>query len=486
MITIGYSTRKENPKFQEYLKQSCGLKNVEVIEKVNNGEKSLSKVYNEIIDQSSNDIVVLCHDDIYFDTKNWGKKLLNHFNESDFGILGVAGTTDIPITGRWWDDQTKMVGIVNHEHNGKKWESKYCKNWDREITQVSLIDGLFISINKTKIVKEFDETVEGFHFYDVTFSTENYLENVKIGVIYDLRITHRSIGMTNDIWEKNRLKYVEKFQNKLPIRFIPKITSLVRKDLIADKFKFNLVINTNGNVDNCKKLIDSITSFNLKNLKISIIVKSELMENYKFLENGFIKMFEGYFEELIKNLSILKWENDFINKSDQIIIFTNEDCLISNNIFNNSAKLFKNNQGNFGCMFPLSLNQDGTIFSSLFGLGIRNNKINVVLKDTGSYYNINQGTKQHIFGNLSDVFVTTYNNLIKNDWFDIGYESNLSFNDFAIKCFLNKKLIFVDSDSTSLQTSFSDLSKYNNDLNKLLNLIYQNESTKNLIPIYEN
>ena len=42
MITIGYSTRKNNEKYTDYLKKTCGIKNVEVIQKVNNGEKSLS------------------------------------------------------------------------------------------------------------------------------------------------------------------------------------------------------------------------------------------------------------------------------------------------------------------------------------------------------------------------------------------------------------------------------------------------------------
>ena len=81
MITIGYSTRTSNPQFSEYLKKSSGLKNVEVIEKVNNGERSLSQVYNEIIDESSNDIVVLCHDDIYFEKDYWGKRLTEHFEK---------------------------------------------------------------------------------------------------------------------------------------------------------------------------------------------------------------------------------------------------------------------------------------------------------------------------------------------------------------------------------------------------------------------
>jgi len=64
MITVGYSTRKSNPEFTEYLKKSSGFKKINVIEKINNGEKSLSQIYNEILSESTTDIVVFCHDDI--------------------------------------------------------------------------------------------------------------------------------------------------------------------------------------------------------------------------------------------------------------------------------------------------------------------------------------------------------------------------------------------------------------------------------------
>jgi hypothetical protein len=68
MITVAYSTRKHNPEFIEYLKKSSGFKKLEVIEKVNNGEKSLAQVYNEVLSESKTDIVLFCHDDIYFET----------------------------------------------------------------------------------------------------------------------------------------------------------------------------------------------------------------------------------------------------------------------------------------------------------------------------------------------------------------------------------------------------------------------------------
>jgi glycosyltransferase involved in cell wall biosynthesis len=216
MITIGYSTREHNPKFIEYLKKSSGNKKVEVIEKINNGEKSLSEVYNEIIQESKTDIVVLCHDDIYFDTTSWYYKLKSHFETSDYGILGVAGSTNMPETGRWWDLRKNMIGIVNHESGGKKWTSKYSEEFNKSIRQTVIVDGLFIALSKSKIKHNFDEEFKGFHFYDIAFCFRNHLENVKVGVITNIRITHKSIGQTNEQWEQNRELFVEKYGKNLP------------------------------------------------------------------------------------------------------------------------------------------------------------------------------------------------------------------------------------------------------------------------------
>ena len=67
-----------------------------------------------------------------------------------------------------------------------------------------------------RIKKKFNEEVKGFHFYDLDFSFSNFLEGVKVGVMYDIRITHKSIGQTNDQWEINRQKFAERFKDTLP------------------------------------------------------------------------------------------------------------------------------------------------------------------------------------------------------------------------------------------------------------------------------
>ena len=218
MITVGYSTREHNPKFIEYLKKSSGFKKIEVIEKINNGEKSLSQVYNEILEESKTDIVVLCHDDIYFDTNSWYYKLKTHFENSEYGILGVAGTTEMPTSGQWWETRRKMIGIVNHESGGKKWTSKYSEDFGKSIRETVVVDGVFIALSKSRIKHNFDEEFKGFHFYDIGFCFKNQIEGVKVGVISNIRITHKSIGQTNEQWEENKKLFAQKYSENLPTK----------------------------------------------------------------------------------------------------------------------------------------------------------------------------------------------------------------------------------------------------------------------------
>ena len=229
MLTIGYSTKKVDPEFREYIEKSCGLKGVEVIPFENPGTHSLTEAYNIILEKSTNDIVVLCHDDIYFEKGNWGNKVLKHFKRnSEYGIIGAAGSKYMPKSGMWWEIPTEMYGVVNHEHEGKKWTSKYSEPKGNKLDDTVLVDGLFMVVNKLKLKTNFNEEVKGFHFYEVDFCFRNFLEDVKIGVFYDIRITHKSIGMTNEQWELNRQQFVNTYQDKLP-QLIP--TKFTKKQI---------------------------------------------------------------------------------------------------------------------------------------------------------------------------------------------------------------------------------------------------------------
>ncbi len=49
MITVIYCTRKKYPQHTEHIKRTSGLRNLEVIEYINQGE-SLTKFYNKVLE----------------------------------------------------------------------------------------------------------------------------------------------------------------------------------------------------------------------------------------------------------------------------------------------------------------------------------------------------------------------------------------------------------------------------------------------------
>ena len=226
-LSVVFSTKKIDLDFVEIIKSTSGVHKIEVLPYENPGKYSLTEVYNMGIKKAKNDIIVFCHDDIKFDTKNWGRKLLNQFKRhSNFGIIGVAGSRYIPSSGKWWEDFSKMHGAVYHEHEGKRWLSRYSKDIGNSLDEVILVDGLFFGVHKDRILKPFNEEVDGFHFYDVDFSFSNHLAGVKVGVCTDIKITHLSIGMTNNEWEKNRVIFSERYEDSLPL----KINRIIRKN----------------------------------------------------------------------------------------------------------------------------------------------------------------------------------------------------------------------------------------------------------------
>lgn len=217
-ITVVYSTRKIDPDYFEHVKSTCALPNMEVLVYENNGDKSLTEIYNDALSVAKHDIIVFCHDDLIFETKYWGKKLFKHFKRNpEYGIIGLAGTNNL-ISGQWWAIRESMHGIVNHSDGIKKWISMFSKPQGNLIKEMIVLDGVLFAVDRTKIKHSFDESFKGFHFYDLSFCFPNHLDGVKVGVITDILITHMSVGHTNQYWEENKKLFEDKYKNNLPIK----------------------------------------------------------------------------------------------------------------------------------------------------------------------------------------------------------------------------------------------------------------------------
>lgn len=345
MITIGYSTRQTNPELQEYLKKSCGVPKVQVIEKVNNGEKSLNQTYNEILQESENDIVVLCHDDLYFDNKGWGYKIIDHFKKSDFGIIGVAGSTSLPKSGMWWEDKRKMVGIVNHEHEGKKWESKYSESQGSTIKQTVLIDGLFMALDKNRIKQNFNEDVSGFHFYDLEFCIRNYKEDVKIGVITNIRITHKSIGMTNESWEQNRKLFSNRHKDVLPLKLPKNLDDKLKVLFMSLKIDSPEFVGLIEKLNGLGHSVSVVSDFN--DPSVSNIFKKSGVKTYNLNEPPGFKLGDGKWFMNTPEGKVVSQENNLYKVSEVNfdIILTKDTPIVnhSNSLYPEIEKLVLNN-----------------------------------------------------------------------------------------------------------------------------------------------
>jgi hypothetical protein len=241
MITVVCSSQHPLDEFEKHVIKSSGLHNkIQFLGYENKGQFSLTEIYNRGLKDAKYDIIVYLHHDLTIETKQWGNKLIKLFEKNpEYGIIGVAGTKYMPSSGKWWENPRKMYGRVAHTYEGKTWLSTYSDDLGQEIEETVIVDGVFFAVDKTKIKKQFNEEVKGFHFYDVSFCFENYLENVKVGVTTVIRVNHQSIGMTNEQWESNRQIFAERFKDNLPVSIKRKLRKNERLKVLLGCLSFS-------------------------------------------------------------------------------------------------------------------------------------------------------------------------------------------------------------------------------------------------------
>jgi GT2 family glycosyltransferase len=345
MITIVYSTHKDetyNNKFKQHLLQTVGLKDVQILEYTNYNQYSLTEVYNKGLRESINDIVIFCHNDIIFEKEYWGKRVLEHFTKKpEYGILGVAGTSYYPSSGRWWDIQGEMIGQVFHQHEGNKWLSQYNKPFGNRIIDSVIVDGLFFAVKKSNLKTQFDESFTGFHFYDTSFCMSNHLMGVKVGTISNVSLTHLSIGMTNEQWDVNRLLFLEKYQENLPI----KLESVYPINKINPKLPLvSIIIPIYNYGIQFEKTLQSIFDSTYKNVEV-VIVNDGSDDEYVKLKLDSIKNHPNFLVVNQENQGPSSARNNGVKQSTGgLILPLDADDTIQPEYIQSCVNILKNNK----------------------------------------------------------------------------------------------------------------------------------------------
>ncbi len=222
VVSVVISTRNIDDEYLKHVEKMFSHPKTEILIYENDGVNSLTEIYNIGLKESKNDIVVFMHDDLILETPNMTPKIVKLFEKhSDYGIIGIAGTDKLT-SGMWWENRENMFGVVGHIHEGKRHVNHYSKGVFNDVLKdVVIVDGLFFMVHKGRLKKDFNEDFKGFHFYDISFCVENFLNGVKIGLTTKFGITHKSIGITNKQWEKNKLFFEALYDKKLPLEVTP-------------------------------------------------------------------------------------------------------------------------------------------------------------------------------------------------------------------------------------------------------------------------
>lgn len=459
MITIIYSTHKDsdyNQKFKQHLLDKVGLKDVQILEYINNNEFSLSYLYNKGIKESKYDIVVCLHNDVKL-SKDWGKKLLSDFqNNPDYGIIGKAGSTEFPSSGVYWENmRVSMVGQVYHHPQGKdKFLSRYSPKLNYLIPVVT-IDGLFISFNKNKIKHKFDESIGKFHFYDHPFCLSNYLDGVKLGVTSSFEIIHESVGQPDQEFFSTKDVFLQKYGKNLPLSLLPEKPHInsVPQFKNKKKNKVAVIIPTKGNVD---ILFDCIDSFyehcNPSYFQIFVADtgsdSSELESmKQKFSNHNNLKLIEYDYYNFAKiNNDVVR---NHVDDTFDFILFCNNDIKLLSNVIDSMMMTFdeKPNAGTVGARlyFPDNTIQHDGIFAIY---DTKKNYIGLTHFGLKTHYNFTN-TKRVVPGNTGALLMIRKKTFEKIGMFNEGYINCFEDVELNFKCIIHGFNNYLDCNSVA-------------------------------------
>ena len=186
--------------------------------KINNG---ICGVYNELASKAQFPYLCFLHEDVLFETKAWGNKIVEIFSrDTDIGLIGVAGCKYKSAYFSGWFSNVKELDCANYIHQYKTGiEHVHLSPLDNDLLQeVVCIDGVFMcSTKKAWETDQFNEKLlTGFHFYDIDFSL-HIAHHYKVVVTYDVQLNHITTGGDyNNNWAAIAMKYHQQMKNELP------------------------------------------------------------------------------------------------------------------------------------------------------------------------------------------------------------------------------------------------------------------------------
>lgn len=181
---------------------------------------SLCKVYNHYSALATYNTICYIHEDILFTTKNWGKIIMNFYeNNSNTGVIGFAGSIVKTKSLSGWSCYKEADRYNFTQGYTNKHDKLYYKNPNNEdFSQVICLDGFcMFAPKKVWEQNKFNEKIYNhFHLYDISFSTKIAL-TYKNYVCNTIKIKHLSPGSFSKTWYKYSRLFHNEMRDILPL-----------------------------------------------------------------------------------------------------------------------------------------------------------------------------------------------------------------------------------------------------------------------------
>ncbi|MFC7346665.1 glycosyltransferase [Chryseobacterium zhengzhouense] len=207
MLSIIISSYQEDyyKNLHENIKNTIGENFVHEIIKIDNpGLMGICEAYNKGASKASYDYFLFIHEDILFQTADWGDKLIAHFNTlKNPGVLAVAGTSYksvLPVG--WWSFNDYRRLHIDQITKQKEVHSHRLQHTE----EVMITDGVFLAMTKNIWNQfKFNDKNLDFHGYDIEISLDVSKKKQNY-VLHDILITHLSSGNITRNWLDRLIK----------------------------------------------------------------------------------------------------------------------------------------------------------------------------------------------------------------------------------------------------------------------------------------
>jgi Glycosyltransferase like family len=183
----------------------------------------ICKAYNEGGSKARFPVLCFMHEDVAFETMNWGTKVCEHLAGADAGLLGVAGGDSKALVPSSWSVPviSNEINLVQHYKSGQAPAKRIIETGELvkgSKQKVIAADGVWLCTKKSVFDQfKFDETnFPGFHGYDIDYSLQ-VGTTYSVYVVFDILIHHFSEGSPDRKWVESAVQVSKKWKKRLPV-----------------------------------------------------------------------------------------------------------------------------------------------------------------------------------------------------------------------------------------------------------------------------